>query len=71
MINAPVSLNLLDAANSVSGRGQVNPFSNAAREAREAQAQTGAKLLGVRPLCGGLDGARSNGTSDGNARLAG
>jgi hypothetical protein len=69
VLNALVSLNLFDAANSIGGRGQVNPFSIAAREAREAQANTG--LLGVRPLCGGLDDTRPNGAACGYAGLVG
>jgi len=69
MLNALVSLNLFDAAHSVSGRGQANPFSDSTREAGEAQADTG--LLGVRPLCGGLDDTRSNGTAHSHAGLAG
>ena len=69
MMNALVSFNFFDAAHSVSGRGQANPFSNPARETREAQTDTG--LLGVRPLCGGLDAARSDGTARGYAGLVG
>jgi len=69
MMNALVSLNLFDAAHSVSGRGQANFVNCAAREAREAQADTG--LLGVRPLCGGLDDTRPNGAACGYAGLVG
>ena len=67
MMNALVSLNLFDAANSVVGRGQVNPFSIPAREAGETQAE----LLGVRPLCDGLDDTRPDGTAHSHDRLVG
>ena len=69
MLNALVSLNLFDAAHSVSGRGQAHLVSIPAGETREAQTDTG--LLGVRPLCGGLDAARSDGTARGYAGLVG
>ena len=69
MLNALVSLNLFDAAHSVSGGGQANPFSIPAGETREAQAGTG--LFGVRPLCGGLDDTRPDGTARGYAGLVG
>jgi hypothetical protein len=69
VLNAFVSLNLFDADNSVGGRGKVNPFSSAAREARQTQAC--AKLFGVRFLCNCLDNARSNGTAYSYVKLVG
>ena len=68
-MNALVSLNLFDAAHSVSGRGQAHLVSIPAGETREAQAGTG--LFGVRPLCGGLDNTRPDGTARGYAGLVG
>jgi hypothetical protein len=55
MINAPVSLNLLDAANSVSGRGQTHVVNYPAREAGETQAKTG--LLDTGLICNSVDNA--------------
>ena len=66
MLNALVSLNLFDAANSVGGRGQANPFSDPAREAGEAQA--GLPDTGL--ICGGLDGTRPNGAARSDAGVA-
>ena len=71
MLNALVSLNLFDAAHSVSGRGQVNPFNYPAREAGETQAQAGAELLNTGLVCSGLDNTRSDGTAHSHARLVG
>ena len=71
MLNALASLNLFDADHSVGGRGQVNPFSSAAREDGETQASAGAELLGVRPLCDGLDDTRPDGTAHSHDRLVG
>jgi hypothetical protein len=56
MINAPVSLNLLDAANSVSGRGQAHVV-NCAGKAGETQAKTGAGLLNTGLICNSVDNA--------------
>ena len=71
VLNALASLNLFDADHGVSGRGQAHVVNCAAREAGEAQAPAGAKLLGVRPLCDGLDNPRPNGTAHSHDRLAG
>ena len=68
MLNALVSLNLFDAANSVGGRGQANPFSDPAREAGEAQANT--RLLDTGLVCGGVDGTRPNGAPHSDAGMA-
>jgi hypothetical protein len=57
MINAPVSLNLLDAANSVSGRGQAHVVNYPAREAGEIQAKTGSGLLDTGLICNSVDNA--------------
>ena len=70
MLNAPVSPNLLDAANSVSGRGQAHVV-NCAGKAGASKAKTGTGLFGVRPLCGGLDNTRPDGTARGYAGLVG
>lgn len=69
MINAPVSLNLLDAANSVSGRGQAHVVNYPAREAGETQ--TGAGLLDTGTVCNSLDAARSNGAAHSDAGMVG
>jgi hypothetical protein len=71
VLNALASLNLFDADHGVSGGGQANPFSIAAREVGKAQAPAGAELLGVRPLCDGLDNPQPNGTAHSHDRLAG
>lgn len=69
MLNALASFNFSGAANSVIGRGQAHAVCNAAREVGEAQANT--KLLGVRPLCDGVDDTRPNGAAHSHAGLAG
>ena len=57
MINAPVSLNLLDAANSVSGRGQAHVVNYPAREAGASKAKAGAGLLDTGLICNSVDNA--------------
>ena len=69
MLNALVSFNFFDAAHSVSGRGQANPFSIPAGETREAQA--GTRLFNTGLVCGGLDNTRPDGTARGYAGLVG
>ena len=69
MLNALVSFNLFDAAHSVSGGGQANPFINPAGETRETQTGTG--LPDTRLVCGGLDNTRPDGTARGYAGLVG
>jgi hypothetical protein len=71
MLNALVSLNFFDAAHSVSGRGQANPFNNPPREVGEAQAKAGTGLLNTGLVCGGLDSTRPNGAARGYAGLVG
>ena len=68
MINALASSNFFGAYYSVIGRGQAHAVCRP-REAGETQAS--AKLLGVRPLCDGVDDTRPNGTAHSNAGLAG
>ena len=69
MLNALASFNFFDAAHSVSGRGQANPFSIPAGKIGEAQAQAG--LLDTGLVCNSLDAARSDGTSFSYDRLVG
>jgi len=71
MMNALVSLNLFNAAHSVSGRGQANPFNNPSREVGEAQAKAGTGLLNTGLVCGGLDNTRPNGAARGYAGVVG
>jgi len=67
-MNALVSTNFFDVGHSVIGRGQAYPI-GANGEAGKTKA--GTKLLGVRPLCDGVDDTRPNGTAHSHAGLAG
>lgn len=69
MMNALVSLNLFDAAHSISSGGQVNPFRKPAREDRETKASTG--LLNTGLVCGSLDNTRPDGAARGYAGMVG
>jgi len=71
MLNAPTSFTFSDAAYSVIGREQAHAVCYAAGKIGSTKAQTGAKLLGVRLVCDGVDDTRPNGTAHSNAGLAG
>ena len=67
VLNALVSLNFFGANNGIIGREQAYSFWNTARKAGKAQAS--AELLGVRPLCNGVDNTRPNGTAYSHAGM--
>ena len=69
MLNALTSPTFSDANYGVISRGQAHAVCNAAREVGEAQ--TSAKLLGVRLVCDGVDNTRPNGAAHSHAGLAG
>jgi len=71
MLNALASSNFSGADYSVIGRGQAYAVCYAAGKVGSAKAQAGAKLLGIRSVCDGVDNTRPNGAACDYAGMVG